>query len=100
MSAVSNLQWRWAAGVSLTFYAWQEEPFVLVFQPASGDTHLLDRLSGEVLCLLGCQPRTMQEVWQQLLAQTGLAAEELPLDRLEKILGQLEQLELIERVSA
>ncbi|MCS7304265.1 MAG: HPr-rel-A system PqqD family peptide chaperone [Thermoguttaceae bacterium] len=100
MQPGSAIQWHWLAGVGLMLHAWEGEPFVLVFQPLSGDTHLLDHLSAEVLRLLGPGAQTAEHLWERLLAQTGLTAEEFSLDRLHALLVQLEQLDLIERVSA
>jgi len=81
-------------------HQWDGEQLVVVFQPASGDTHLLDALSAEVLRLLTDAPQSAVWVWQRLLERTGLSAEEFPLARLQTVLAQLEQLDLIERVPA
>jgi PqqD family protein of HPr-rel-A system len=81
-------------------HQWDGEQLVVVFQPASGDTHLVDALSAEVLRLLTPTPQTAASVWQRLLERSGLSAEEFPLARLQAVLAQLEQLDLIERVPA
>jgi PqqD family protein of HPr-rel-A system len=81
-------------------HQWDGEQLVVVFQPASGDTHLVDALSAEVLRLLTPTPQTAASVWQRLLERSGLSAEEFPLARLQTVLAQLEQLDLIERVPA
>ena len=79
---------------------WEGEQLVVVFQPASGDTHLLDTLSAEVLRLLSPTPQTAAAIWQRLMERTGLTTEQFPFARFQTVLAQLEQLDLIERVPA
>ncbi len=93
-------QWRWVAGASLQFHAWEGEDLVLVFQAASGDTHLLDALSAEVLQRLRDGPLCPEVLWLQVRDHTGSSPDDFPPERLQTILSSLEQLELIERVSA
>jgi PqqD family protein of HPr-rel-A system len=100
MDWASAPRWRLLTASSLKFHAWPGEEFVLVFHSASGDTHLVDALSAEVLRRLQDGPLTEETLWRRLLEQTGFSVEEFPLDRLQPILTQLEQLSLVERATA
>lgn len=93
-------QWQWLDRAPLAIHTWPGEPFALVFHPATGDTHLVDLLSAEVLRLLESGPLPEDQLWHQLLTQTGFSPEELPSSRFQSILTQLERLNLIERVAA
>jgi len=97
MDSASAVQWRLLSPAPLVFHAWQAEELVLVFHPLSGDTHLLDVLSAEVLRLLQSSPLQEETLRRHLLEWAGFSPEEFPLARLQTILQQLEHLDLIEQ---
>lgn len=57
----SAMSWRGTCGHSLEeiVLAWEGEAHVLLFDPASGDTHLLSSLAGLLLDLLEHQVRDL-----------------------------------------
>lgn len=56
--------WRSPAYPQLHQQEWEHEFFV--FNPASGDTHLLNPLSMEILRLLGGNPLTLEQLLERL----------------------------------
>lgn len=99
MDSASGFQWRLLPSGTLTSHGWEGEGFVLVYQSANGDTHLLDLLSAEVLGMLEQGAMDEETLWRRVLKQTGFSTEEFPPEQLHTILRRLEQLDLIERTT-
>ncbi len=83
-----DLQWRW----------WGDQ--LVVYHQASGDTHLLNRLAGEVLCTLEQAPAEAVTLAGHVAAQQEMSADQQGalLEQIERLLRQLEALGLVETV--
>jgi PqqD family protein of HPr-rel-A system len=91
----ADQRWGLPDDVALLWTSWDEE--VVVFNLASGQTHLLDALSAETLRELETHPRTVAELAALFADRYGLESEELG-DRLAGICRQFDQLGLAEPV--
>jgi PqqD family protein of HPr-rel-A system len=69
-----------------------------VFNTGSGDTHLLDSLSGEVLRILQQFPLSASELTVRVATTLGLEVEHVSLSRIDDLLAQFSALGLIESV--
>ncbi len=85
--------WRLPTGAQLLWRAWDDE--VIVFNSASGQTHLLDALSGATLKELEDSPRTIAQLASQLADKFELDPQALS-DRLGVICDQFDELGLAE----
>jgi PqqD family protein of HPr-rel-A system len=86
--------WRLPAGASLLWQSWDEDE-VIVFNRASGHTHLLDAFSAAVLRRIEAAPTTMPELRRSLAADLGL--DEIVLgDRVPEVCRRFDQLGLAE----
>jgi PqqD family protein of HPr-rel-A system len=74
-------RWGLPEDVGLLWRSWDEE--VIVFNQASGQTHLLDALSAAALRELEQHPRTLTELAGHLAEQYGLG----PVDLRERLIG-------------
>jgi len=61
-------RWRVNPRQPLSFFQHQDENEVVVYQPASGDLHLVTAMSAKILELLQETPLTSSEVLQRLVA--------------------------------
>jgi PqqD family protein of HPr-rel-A system len=86
--------WRLPAGASLLWQSWDEDE-VIVFNPASGQTHLLDAFSAVVLRRIEAAPTAMPELQRSLAADLGLEESVLS-DRLREVCRLFDQLGLAE----
>jgi PqqD family protein of HPr-rel-A system len=86
--------WRLPEGVSLLWRSWDADEIV-VFNCASGQTHLLDAFSAAVLQQIEAAPSTMTAMLGQLGAQLGLETEAVA-RRLAGVCSRLEHLGLAE----
>jgi PqqD family protein of HPr-rel-A system len=84
-------------GVSLSWRQWEPDE-AIVFNRASGGTHLLDAFSAAALRLLAEQPRGIMALSRQLADESG-AEEKVVSARLGEILNTLRTLGLAEPVS-
>ena len=89
--------WRLSRGSSLIWKAWDDE--YVVFNAGSGNAHLLDALTGEVLKGLESVGADAGQLVRALAADLGID----PTDQLERgvdrAIGQLHLAGLIERVT-
>lgn len=69
---------------------WQNE-FVF-YNTGSGDTHVLDELSGEILKHIEKQPSTLE----QISAELGLSPDTVAYSHIQRIISQLSDAFLIE----
>jgi PqqD family protein of HPr-rel-A system len=90
-------RWGLPENVGLLWKSWDEE--VIVFNQASGQTHLLDALSAEVLRELEQHPRTMADLATLFANRYELDSEELG-DRLTGICRRFDELGLAEPVGS
>jgi PqqD family protein of HPr-rel-A system len=86
--------WRLPAGASLLWQSWDEDE-VIVFNRASGQTHLLDAFSAVVLRRIEAAPTAMPELQRFLAADLGLEESVLS-DRLREVCRLFDQLGLAE----
>jgi PqqD family protein of HPr-rel-A system len=86
--------WRLPAGVSLLWQSWDEDK-IIVFNQASGQTHLLDAFSATVLRRIEAAPTTVPELQRDLAADLALDVSVLS-DRLSDVCLRFDQLGLAE----
>jgi PqqD family protein of HPr-rel-A system len=89
-----NAIWRLPKGVSLLWQWWDEDE-VIVFNRASGQTHLLDAFSAAVLRQIAAFPSTTLELRQYFAIGFGLDEAVLS-DRLDAVCLRFDQLGLAE----
>lgn len=86
--------WRLPASVSLLWQSWDEDE-VIVFNRASGQTHLLDAFSAAVLRRIESAPTTKPELMRYFVAEFELDESTL-VDRLDAVCQRFEELGLAE----
>jgi PqqD family protein of HPr-rel-A system len=86
--------WRLPQGVSLLWQAWDEDE-VIVFNRASGQTHLLDAFSAAVLRQIEASPSTIPELRRYFAIGFGLDDAALS-ERLDGVCRRFDQLGLAE----
>ena len=79
-----NLQWR----------RWGDE--FIVFNPTSGQTHLLNLVAGKALKLLEKSPASPSEVMDRLCETTGVESSTEFLDHLRRLFSEFDDLGLVE----
>jgi PqqD family protein of HPr-rel-A system len=86
--AAHDLQWR----------GWDDQ--WIVYHAASGDTHLLSLVAGEVLQALQQTPSSVATLAEQVAASLKVSAgqEEELFEQVERLLQELESLGLVEAV--
>ena len=89
-------KWRVTVGCDLLWRFWDGE--FVVFNTGSGDTHVLDAFSGEVLKSIQQQPASAAEIAICLADSLALTLEEVPLERITEVLTEFHTLGLIEPV--
>lgn len=92
----SSCRWQVAPDHAVHSHAWEDG--YTAFHSGSGDTHLLDQLTGEVLSCLLRQPLSFDELARSI---TGKASAELDDDSaqaLDNALASLRRVYLIEPV--
>lgn len=90
------VRWRVTAGYAVSSHPWEDG--YTAFHSGSGDTHLLDQFTGEVLSCLLRQPLSLEELARCI---TGNASAELDDDSaqaLDNALASLQRVYLIEPV--
>lgn len=85
--------WRLPPAVQFDRRTWGEE--TVVFNLASGQTHLLDALSNTTLAAFEKRPWTVATLAQSLAADFAVAPPEM-LDRLHTIVGEFGRLGLLD----
>jgi PqqD family protein of HPr-rel-A system len=86
--------WRLPADVSLLWQSWEEDE-IIVFNRASGQTHLLDAFSAAVLRRIEAAPTTLPELRRSLAADLGFDETALS-DRMREVCRRFDQLGLAE----
>ena len=87
-------RWRLPAGVSLLWHSWDEDE-VIVFNCASGQTHLLDAFSAAVLRRIEASPSTVLELGRFFAIGFELD-EDILSERVEVVCRRFDQLGLAE----
>ncbi len=87
-----GVRWRLPAGVRLLWKTWGEE--VVVFNTSSGQTHLLDALSGALLEDIESTPMTVAQLSARLADRFDLAPDAALARRAEAICSQFDGLGL------
>lgn len=86
--------WRLPEGVALLWQSWEEDE-VIVFNRASGQTHLLDAFSAAVLRRIEAAPTTLPHLQRYFAADLALEESVLS-DRLSAVCERFDQLGLAE----
>ena len=69
--------WRFCAGTALLMRQWDDDELGVVYHPLSGDTHLLDVLSVELLHLVTLRDQTLGDLLTEICPDlTGEQLEE------------------------
>ena len=95
--AADDVVWHLPQAVRLDRRAWDDE--VVVFNHASGQTHLLDALSNTALAMFEDRSWTVRELAQVLAADFAVAPPEM-FDRLNTIAGEFARLGLLDADAA
>ena len=91
----SEVLWRAIPVFKLHWRCWDGE--YIVFNSGSGDTHLFDKDSAEVLQVLEQSPFTEQQLIKKFFSSPSIEPDEEELHYLKKLLMNLHQLGLIEK---
>ena len=86
----------WRSG-SLSVRSWDD--YIIVFNHASGSTHLVNPVAAKILYALKDQSCSVIEIARKLTADVELDADEEIVQHVEAVLGTLDDLGLIEPFS-
>jgi len=81
----------------LVWVTWGEES--IVFNKSSGNTHLVNSMAARILLLLQVQPRSAEEICQNIATDMRLDPDNEILLRVKVVLETLDHLGLIESLS-
>jgi PqqD family protein of HPr-rel-A system len=86
---------RWAVpdGNALAWRIWDDE--FVVYSTASGETHHLNLLAGETLRSLEAEAAQGRELVRRLANQFGIAEDSPPLQMIDRLIRELDELGLI-----
>lgn len=98
MAASGRTTWQVVDAAELSWRFWDDQ--FIVFNPASGDTHLLNPLAGEALQRLQQGPADVPELARHAASNLGLAPDELLSQEIETLLDELDELGLVESVQS
>ena len=93
---LSAQKWRIFPGLRLHWRSWEDE--FVVYNSASGDTHLLDQVSRDMLKVLESESPTLSELAGRLAESQEIEADAEFSSYLERLLATLEKLGLVERI--
>jgi PqqD family protein of HPr-rel-A system len=85
--------WRVPPGNMLSWRVWDDE--FLVYNAASGQTHHLNFLAGEALRSLEAEPGSASELVCRLADQFEIAQDSTPLQMIDRLIRQFDELGLI-----
>jgi PqqD family protein of HPr-rel-A system len=94
ISQVSGTTFRILHNCKLSWKFWDNE--FVVYNPLSGDTHLLDRFSGEILKSLETKPASQLDLASRLNQESGMDLDEDLVKRIGELLLKFSELNLIE----
>jgi PqqD family protein of HPr-rel-A system len=90
------MKWRAISSEALHFRTWNDE--TVVYNSLSGDTHLIDSATAQVLLLLRAGPADAEALAEALAPHfQDIQNADLPI-QIEQLLASLDALALIERV--
>ena len=89
-------KWRAPSGSRLHWRSWDDE--FVVYDSASGDTHLLDSVPAETLKILERQSANLSELVDMVAASLTIEADSELSTYLDELLSQFEKLGLVEQV--
>jgi len=89
-------KWRIVPGVRLHWRSWEDE--FVVYDSDSGDTHLLNQVSGDILKVLESESPTISDLAVRLAESQKVQPDGELSAYLERLLAKLERLGLIERI--
>lgn len=88
--------WRVNPDLALSWRRWREE--YVVFNPATGNTHVLDAIAGEILLLVERGPVAWQELRRHMAEFLGAPDDQRLAQTVRQAIGRLDELVLIEPV--
>lgn len=91
------MRWRTRPAEGLMWEMWESE--YSLFNPASGETHLIDELTAEVLRRASDRPITVHDLATELANIIEIENTTAWQQRIAALLGQLEALGLVEPAS-
>lgn len=94
MSTLGGGKWRIPKGSRLIWRSWDSE--AVVYHTGSGNTHLLDELSADVLRLIEKQSQTFENLKTYLTSRQFSPSDGKVESWLEELIDKLHSLELIE----
>ena len=95
MSASTSLP-KWKATAKFQWRTWGDE--CAIYNTASGDTHILDLTSGQILKILEEQAADVPNLVEASAAKLRLDADPGFVDRIEQLVAKFQDLDLIEPV--
>jgi PqqD family protein of HPr-rel-A system len=96
MNEYAHNQWAVPKQVRLLWRLWNDE--YIVFNPASGHTHLLNLIAGEALKALEQSPGSSTDVMERISGAIGVEPSAELLGHLSKLIAEFDELGLIEPV--
>ncbi len=94
ISPAADTVWRLPVGAELRWQTWDDE--VIVFNTASGQTHLLDALSAATLREIESRPGGINQLADRLAERFELDGADLS-QRLTEVCARFDELGLVER---
>jgi PqqD family protein of HPr-rel-A system len=94
-NSLSKMTWQLSQGCQFQWRSWSDEH--VVYNEASGDTHLLDTITASALRNLQEQPASFIELKERLASSLSLDNTEELSAYLNEVLSNLRRLDLIER---
>jgi len=88
------LSWQITRGCRLAWRVWDEE--YVVYNTASGDTHILDLITGEALKCLEDSPASLEQLAARLAVKLDLGSQEITSQYLTSLISKLHESGLIE----
>lgn len=88
--------WRVPVEGTLPLRYWNGD--YVVYNPLTGNTHVLDIVSGEVLTIIMAGRATSRELYQRVADFLDVPNDSRTADNVDEILAALDELGLIERV--
>lgn len=96
MATRQSITWKVVEAADLRWRFWDDQ--FVVYSPASGDTHLLNPVAGEILRCLEQAPANLPELVRRVASRLKLDANKQLLEQIGSFLGELENFGLIEAV--
>jgi PqqD family protein of HPr-rel-A system len=88
-----SVRWAVPSANPLAWQVWDDE--FLVYNAASGQTHHLNLLAGEALLSLEAEPAQTRELVRRLANQFEIAEDSPPLQMIDRLIHELDELGLI-----